>query len=92
MPDEPQLANRVRLGTGTDAHGVTDVVSLPTNAGVELAVLCVDTAAASAFISQVTAALATPVAERDDALPVVLQHLAALRFFPMAPRCCTLRM
>ncbi len=26
VPDEPQLANRVRLGTGTDAHGVTDVV------------------------------------------------------------------
>lgn len=26
VPDEPQLANRVRLGTGTDAHGVPDVV------------------------------------------------------------------
>jgi choline dehydrogenase-like flavoprotein len=26
VPDEPQLANRVRLGTGVDAHGVTDVV------------------------------------------------------------------
>ncbi|HEY3735091.1 MAG TPA: GMC family oxidoreductase [Streptosporangiaceae bacterium] len=26
VPDEPQLANRVRLGPGTDAHGVTDVV------------------------------------------------------------------
>jgi choline dehydrogenase-like flavoprotein len=26
VPDEPQLANRVRIGTGTDAHGVPDVV------------------------------------------------------------------
>ncbi len=26
VPDEPQPANRVRLGTGTDAHGVPDVV------------------------------------------------------------------
>jgi len=26
VPDEPQLANRVRLGRGTDAHGVTDVL------------------------------------------------------------------
>nr|CAH60158.1 putative sugar alcohol dehydrogenase [Streptomyces tenjimariensis] len=26
VPDEPQLGNRVRLGTGSDAHGVTDVV------------------------------------------------------------------
>lgn len=26
VPDEPQLANRVRLGTGTDAHGVPDVM------------------------------------------------------------------
>lgn len=26
VPDEPQLSNRVRLGSGTDAHGVTDVV------------------------------------------------------------------
>jgi choline dehydrogenase-like flavoprotein len=26
VPDEPQWANRVRLGPGTDAHGVTDVV------------------------------------------------------------------
>jgi choline dehydrogenase-like flavoprotein len=26
VPDEPQLANRVRLGPGTDDHGVADVV------------------------------------------------------------------
>ncbi|RLK58203.1 FAD-dependent oxidoreductase [Actinokineospora cianjurensis] len=26
VPDEPQTTNRVRLGTGTDAHGVADVV------------------------------------------------------------------
>jgi paromamine 6'-oxidase/6'''-hydroxyneomycin C oxidase/2'-deamino-2'-hydroxyparomamine 6'-oxidase len=26
VPDEPQPGNRVRLGSGTDAHGVTDVV------------------------------------------------------------------
>lgn len=26
VPDEPQPANRVRLGSGTDAHGVVDVV------------------------------------------------------------------
>ena len=26
VPDEPQWTNRVRLGSGTDAHGVTDVV------------------------------------------------------------------
>ncbi|MER7076746.1 Choline dehydrogenase [Saccharopolyspora kobensis] len=26
VPDEPQLANRVQLGSGTDAHGVPDVV------------------------------------------------------------------
>ncbi len=26
VPDEPQLANRVRIGLGTDAHGVADVV------------------------------------------------------------------
>jgi choline dehydrogenase-like flavoprotein len=26
VPDEPQPTNRVRLGTGTDAHGVPDVV------------------------------------------------------------------
>jgi paromamine 6'-oxidase/6'''-hydroxyneomycin C oxidase/2'-deamino-2'-hydroxyparomamine 6'-oxidase len=26
VPDEPQPCNRVRLGSGTDAHGVTDVV------------------------------------------------------------------
>lgn len=26
VPDEPQVANRVRIGPGTDAHGVPDVV------------------------------------------------------------------
>ncbi|GAA2707354.1 FAD-dependent oxidoreductase [Micromonospora olivasterospora] len=26
VPDEPQPTNRVRLGTGTDCHGVTDIV------------------------------------------------------------------
>ena len=26
VPDEPQSSNRVRIGTGTDAHGVPDVV------------------------------------------------------------------
>ncbi|HEY3253093.1 MAG TPA: hypothetical protein VGJ91_04060 [Polyangiaceae bacterium] len=61
------------------AHGITDVVSVPTSSGIELAVLCADTAGARAFIEQVTAALATPVAERDDALRVVQEHLNALR-------------
>jgi len=61
------------------AHGVTDVLSVPTESGIELAVLCADSAAARAFIEQVTAALATPVGERDDALRLIQQHLAALR-------------
>ena len=61
------------------ARGITDVVSVPTESGIELAVLCADAAAARAFIEQVTAALATPVAERDDALRVVQEHLSALR-------------
>lgn len=66
------------------AHGMADVVSVPNQAGVELAMLCADSAAATAFIAQVSAALATPVAEQDDALPLVAQHLAALRGRPFA--------
>jgi hypothetical protein len=61
------------------AHGIADVVSSPSEGGVQLAVLCADAAAAQAFIARVTAALATPIAERDDALPLIAQHLAALR-------------
>ncbi len=61
------------------AHGLVDVVSVPNEAGVELASLCADNAAATAFIAQVSAALATPVSEQDEALPFVAQHLAALR-------------
>jgi hypothetical protein len=61
------------------ARGITDVVSMPTESGIELSVLCADTAAARAFIEQVTVALATPVAERDDVLRVIQEHLAALR-------------
>ena len=66
------------------AHGIGDVVSIPTQGGIELAVLCPDTAAARAFVAQVTAALDTPVAERDDALPMIQAHLAALRSRPFA--------
>jgi hypothetical protein len=61
------------------AHGIADVLSVPTESGIELAVLCADAAAARAFIEQVTAALATPVAERDDVLRVIQEHLSALR-------------
>ncbi|HEX3852949.1 MAG TPA: hypothetical protein VHW01_18430, partial [Polyangiaceae bacterium] len=68
------------------AHGIGDVVSVPTESGVELAVLCSDTAAASAFISQVTAALSTPIGEHDDALPMIGQHLTALRSRSFAGR------
>ncbi|MEP7051097.1 MAG: hypothetical protein ABJB12_12130 [Pseudomonadota bacterium] len=60
-------------------HGVANVVSVPNQAGVELAVLCADNAAATSFIRQVSAALATPVSEQDPALPVIAQHFAALR-------------
>jgi hypothetical protein len=68
------------------AHGIGDVVSVPTSEGVELSVLCADAAAASAFITQVTAALATPIGEHDDALPVIAQHLAALHSRSFAGR------
>ncbi len=61
------------------ARGISDVVSVPTESGIELAVLCADADAARAFIEQVTAALATPVKERDDALRLIQEHLAALR-------------
>lgn len=61
------------------AHGINDVMSVPTDNGIELAVLCADKAAARAFIEQVTAALATPIAEHDSALRVVQEHLNALR-------------
>ena len=68
------------------AHGISDVVSVPTQGGVELAVLCPDTAAASAFIGQVTAALSAPIGEHDDALPMIAQHLAALHSRSFAGR------
>jgi len=61
------------------ARGINDVVSVPTESGIELAVLCADAAAARVFIEQVTAALATPVAERDSALRLIQEHLNALR-------------
>ena len=66
------------------ARGINEVVSLPTANGIELAVLCADRAAARAFIEHVTAALATPIAERDDALRLIQEHLAALRSRPFA--------
>ena len=65
--------------TRLSARGITDVVSVPTESGIQLAVLCADAAAARAFIEQVTAALSTPLAERDDAVRVIQEHLAALR-------------
>jgi len=61
------------------AHGIADVVSLPTTVGFELAALCADANAARAFVTQVTAALATPVSAHDEALPAVREALAALR-------------
>lgn len=61
------------------ARGINDVMSVPTENGLQLAALCADQAAARAFIEQVTAALATPVAERDPALRAIQEHLAALR-------------
>ncbi len=68
------------------AHGINDVVSVPTENGLQLAVLCADTAAASAFIGQITAALGTPLGEHDDALPMIAQHLTALRSRSFAGR------
>ena len=61
------------------AHGINDVMSVPSESGIELAALCADKAAARAFIEQVTAALATPVTPQDGALRVIQEHLAALR-------------
>ncbi|HEY0464772.1 MAG TPA: hypothetical protein VGC79_11205 [Polyangiaceae bacterium] len=61
------------------ARGISEVVSVPSESGIELAVLCADRAAARAFIEQVTAALATPVAERDEAFRSIQEHLSALR-------------
>ncbi|HEX3776810.1 MAG TPA: hypothetical protein VHV51_20200, partial [Polyangiaceae bacterium] len=61
------------------AHGVSDVTSMPTSAGLELATLCADRAAAGVFVEQVTRALATPLAEHDEALPAIQEALAALR-------------
>jgi len=60
------------------AHGVSDVVSVPTALGVELAVLCADPAAARAFIDQISAGLGTPITDHDDALPEIQEALAAL--------------
>jgi len=61
------------------ARGINDVLSVPSESGIELSVLSADRAAARAFMEQVTAALATPIAERDDALRLIQEHLAALR-------------
>jgi hypothetical protein len=61
------------------AHGIADVVSVPTQSGFALAALCASPDAARAFIDQVSAALGTPIAERDEALPAIQEALAALR-------------
>lgn len=61
------------------AHGVADVVSVPSPGGVELAQLCPDRAAAQRFVAQISAALATPVSDADPALSLVHEHLAALK-------------
>lgn len=61
------------------AQGLADVVSIPSAGGIELAVLCADVGAARAFIQQVTAALSTPIGERDSALALIQEHLSALR-------------
>ena len=61
------------------ARGINDVMSVPTESGIELALLCADNAAARTFIEQVTAALAAPLTERDPALRVIQEHLTALR-------------
>ncbi|MET0794440.1 MAG: hypothetical protein ABW061_23160, partial [Polyangiaceae bacterium] len=68
------------------AHGISDVVSVPTAGGIQLALLCADSAAAGTFIERVTAALALPVTERDEALPVIQEHLTALRSHTFAGR------
>ena len=61
------------------ARGISDVLSVPTASGIELAVLCADAAAARTFIEQVTVALSTPVQDRDEALRSIQEHLSALR-------------
>ena len=61
------------------AAGVNDVVSLPTERGVQLARLCPDAGAARTFMARITAALSSPLSERDDALPLIQEHLSALR-------------
>lgn len=61
------------------ARGIGNVVSAPSADGVRLSVLTADANAARAFFEQVTRALSTPVGERDEALAVVSEHLAALR-------------
>ena len=68
------------------ARGISDLVSIPTESGVALAVLCAESASAPAFVAQITAALATPLAERDEALPLIQEHLAALRSRAFAGR------
>jgi hypothetical protein len=60
------------------AHGITDIVGVPSESGFELAVLCADGAAARAFIDQVTLALGTPIADHDEALPAIQEALVAL--------------
>ncbi len=60
------------------ARGTQDVVSLPTQTGFALSTLCADVRAASAFMTQITAALAAPITDEDQALPEVQLHLAAL--------------
>ena len=68
------------------ARGISDVVSMPTESGVELAVLCAEPGSGPAFIAQITASLATPLAERDEALPLIQEHLVALRSRAFAGR------
>jgi hypothetical protein len=61
------------------AHGIADVISVPTQSGFALAALCASPDAARAFIDQVSAALGTPIVERDEAMPAIQEALAALR-------------
>ncbi len=68
------------------ARGVADVLGTPTANGFELAVLCSDAVAARGFIDQVTAALAAPLGERDDALPALTEAFAALQSRTFAGR------
>ncbi|HET7543967.1 MAG TPA: hypothetical protein VFK05_29050 [Polyangiaceae bacterium] len=61
------------------ARGNSELVSVPSESGVQLATLCADRSQARAFFEQVTAALATPIAEHDSALRLIQEHLSALR-------------